>query len=124
MAKKKSGAGKPQYGKLIRVSDEFFASLNDATSITKMTVAEFADTYLLPVTRNRYRAAVEKEYKRLEGGGIMSTTTRKRDAKSIENEIDRMRDKLQDVKKEMEPLERKQSASVLKEAKRLEGGEK
>ena len=68
VAKKKSGAGKPQYGKLIRVSDEFFASLNDATSITKMTVAEFADTYLLPVTRNRYRAAVEKEYKRLEGG--------------------------------------------------------
>jgi hypothetical protein len=68
MARKK--AGKPKrYGTLIRVSDEFAAALRDAVGFEKTSMAEFADAQLLPVVRKRYRDAVLKEARRMEGGG-------------------------------------------------------
>jgi hypothetical protein len=70
VAKKKPQATAPKrYGTLIRVSDEFAAALRDATGFEKSTVAEYADTHLLPVVRKRYRDAVLSTAKRLEGGG-------------------------------------------------------
>jgi hypothetical protein len=69
MARKK--AGKPKrYGTLIRVSDEFAAALRDAVGFEKTSMAEFADAHLLPVVRKRYRDAVLKEARRMEGGGV------------------------------------------------------
>jgi len=68
MAKKKTGAAAKPHGTMIRVSEEFAAALSDATSIEKMSAEKFADAYLLPVVRKRYRDSVLKEAKRLEGG--------------------------------------------------------
>ncbi len=56
-----------RYGTLIRVSDEFAEALRDVTGIEKTTVAEFADSVLLPLVRKRYREAILREAKRLEG---------------------------------------------------------
>jgi hypothetical protein len=64
MATKKVRA-KKQYGKLIRVSDALADALGDATGLEKMTMAEFGDTYLLPVVKRRYREAVLKKAKSL-----------------------------------------------------------
>jgi hypothetical protein len=69
MAKKKTAAAAKPHGTMIRVSEEFAAALSNATSIEKMSAAEFSDAYLLPVVRKRYKDAVLKEAKRLEGGG-------------------------------------------------------
>jgi hypothetical protein len=68
MAKKKGGASPKRYGTLVRVSDEFAAALRDACGFEKASVAEFADAHLLPVVRKRYREAVLKEARRMEGG--------------------------------------------------------
>jgi hypothetical protein len=59
---------KAKYGTVIRVSDEFGQALRDVTRFEKISVSEFADTHLLPIVRNRYRDAVLKEAKRMEGG--------------------------------------------------------
>jgi hypothetical protein len=68
VGKKKTGAAPRRYGTLIRVSDEFAEALREATGIEKTTAAEFADTHLLPIVRQRYRDAVLREARRLEGG--------------------------------------------------------
>src|SRR4051794_36867330 len=64
VAKKKASEseGQPKrYGTLIRVSDTFADALKKAASFEKISMAEFADLVLLPVTENRYRDAVIKE---------------------------------------------------------------
>jgi hypothetical protein len=67
LAKKKTAA--KRYGTLIRVSDVFAEALGDVTRFEKISVAEFADRHLLPVVRKRYRDAVLREAKRMEGSG-------------------------------------------------------
>jgi len=67
--KNKSETTNKRRGTLIRVSDEFAQALSDATRFDKTSVAEFADAHLLPVVRKRYREAVLKEARRMEGGG-------------------------------------------------------
>ena len=57
-----------RYGTLIRVSDAFAEALRNAASFEKMNIAEFADTYLLSPTEKRYKDAVLKEARRMEGG--------------------------------------------------------
>lgn len=69
VAKKKSGATPKRYGTLVRVSEGFAEALRDATRFEKTSVAEFADAHLLPIVRKRYREAVLKEARRVEGGG-------------------------------------------------------
>jgi hypothetical protein len=69
VAKKKTGETPKRYGTLIRVSDAFADALRDVTGFEKTTVAEFCDTLLLPVVRKRYRDAVIKKARGLEGGG-------------------------------------------------------
>jgi hypothetical protein len=72
MAKPKSekpkSEGTKRYGTLIRVSDEFAQAIRDVTSFEKVSMAEFADTHLLPLVRKRYRDAVLREARRIEGG--------------------------------------------------------
>jgi hypothetical protein len=65
VAKKKTPK---RYGTLIRVSDKFADALRDASSFEKISMAEFADLVLLPVVEKRYRDAVIKEARRMEGG--------------------------------------------------------
>jgi hypothetical protein len=69
VAKKKSADPNQRKGTLIRVSDEFADALRDVTGFEKTTVAAFCDADLLPVVRKRYREAVLKEARRMEGGG-------------------------------------------------------
>ena len=66
VAKKKTEP--KRYGTLIRVSDEFAAALRELTGFEGSTVAKFADAHLLPVIRKRYREAIIKKAKGLEGG--------------------------------------------------------
>jgi hypothetical protein len=68
VAKKKAGAVPKKYGTLIRVSDEFAAALRDVVGFEKTSVAEFADAHLLSVVRKRYRDAILREARRMEGG--------------------------------------------------------
>ena len=68
VAKKKMVEAPKRYGTLIRVSDEFAKALRDVTGFEKSTVAEFCDADLLPLVRKRYRDAILKEAKRMEGG--------------------------------------------------------
>lgn len=69
VAKKKADGDKEpkRYGTLIRVSDAFAEALRDAASFERLSMAEFADAYLLPVTQKRYRDAIVKEAKRVGG---------------------------------------------------------
>ena len=67
VAKKKTAGAKAQ-GTLVRVSDEFHRVLTDASKFEGMSVAQYADAYLLPIVRKRYRDSVVKEARRLEGG--------------------------------------------------------
>ena len=55
-----------RYGTLIRVSDKFADAIRDASSFEKLSVAEFADTVLLPITEKRFKDAVTKAAKRME----------------------------------------------------------
>jgi len=68
VAKKKTGASPRRYGTLIRVSDELAEALRHAVSIERISMAQFGDQYLLPVVRKRYREAVLREARRMEGG--------------------------------------------------------
>jgi hypothetical protein len=68
VAKKKSGAAPKKYGTLIRVSDEFADALRDVVGFEKTSIADYADSHLLPLVRKRYRDAVVKAARRLEGG--------------------------------------------------------
>ena len=70
VAKKKTGDPPKRYGTLIRVSDEFAEALRDLTSFEKVSVAEFADAHLLPIVRKRYKDAVLREAKRMEGNDL------------------------------------------------------
>jgi hypothetical protein len=69
VAKKKPTAkGEPKsYGTLIRVSDDFANALRAAASFEKLSMAAFATAYLQPVVEKRYRDAILKEAKRIEG---------------------------------------------------------
>jgi hypothetical protein len=69
VAKKKSAGTSKRYGTLVRVSDDFAKALSEVTRFEGSSVAEFADAHLLPVVRKRYRDAVIKEARRMEGGG-------------------------------------------------------
>jgi hypothetical protein len=69
VAKKQGGTKEPKrYGTLIRVSDAFADALRNASSFEKMSMAEFSDSVLLPIVQKRYRDAVIREAKRMEGG--------------------------------------------------------
>jgi hypothetical protein len=64
---KKSGKGVKRYGTLIRVSDGFADVLRSASQAERMSMAEFADTYLKATVEKRYRDFVLKEAKRFTG---------------------------------------------------------
>jgi hypothetical protein len=68
VSKKKQGDPK-RYGTLIRVSDEFAESIRRASSFEGVSVAEFAALHLLPIVERRYKEAVLKEARRVEGQG-------------------------------------------------------
>ena len=44
-----------RYGTMIRVSHEFAETLRDVTWLERISIAESANAYLLPVVRKRYR---------------------------------------------------------------------
>jgi hypothetical protein len=67
VAKKKTDSGAKRYGTLIRVSDKFADALRDAASFEKLSIAEFADAHLLAPVEKRYKEAVIKEARRIEG---------------------------------------------------------
>lgn len=71
VAKKKAEPkGSPKrYGTLIRVSDEFADAVHRSASFEKISIAEYATIHLLPVVEKRYRDAVLKEARRMEGRG-------------------------------------------------------
>jgi hypothetical protein len=56
-----------RYGTLIRVSDEFAEALKKAAQFELASMAEFANAVLLPIVEKRYRDAVLREAKRMEG---------------------------------------------------------
>jgi hypothetical protein len=56
-------------GTLVRVTHEFAQALKDAASFEKLTMAQYATAHLLPVVRERHKAAVIREARRMEGGG-------------------------------------------------------
>lgn len=56
-----------RYGTLIRVTDEFAESVRKASAAEDMTVGEFATRYFQAIADKRYRDAILKEAKRLEG---------------------------------------------------------
>lgn len=69
VGRKKSPESKPRrYGTQIRVSDPFAELIVRAANMEGLSVAEFADKHLLPIVDKRYREAIAKEAKRLEGG--------------------------------------------------------
>ncbi len=69
VGRKKSQEGKPRrYGTQIRVSDAFADLIVKAANAEGMSVAEFADKYMLGIAEKRYRDAILREAKRLEGG--------------------------------------------------------
>ena len=65
VARKKSEP--KRYGTLIRVTDAFAEAIRDGSSFEKMSVAEYANTYLLPIVEKRYRDAVVKAARKMEG---------------------------------------------------------
>jgi hypothetical protein len=69
----KKRASKPEddkrYGTQIRVSLKFARSIVDAAHFERMSVAEFADEFLFPMTEKRYRESVIREARRMEGKG-------------------------------------------------------
>jgi hypothetical protein len=69
VAKNKVGEpGKPKrYGTLIRVTDEFAEAIKEASSLEKLSVADFASVYLLPVVTKRYRDTLVSKAKKAEG---------------------------------------------------------
>jgi ribosome-binding protein aMBF1 (putative translation factor) len=71
VAKKKSVSGeKPkQYGTLIRVSESFADAIRKASQFQGMSMAGYADEYLLPVVEKKYRDAVLKEAERMKSKG-------------------------------------------------------
>lgn len=67
--KKAEGEGLPRrYGTLIRVSDEFAEALKRAASFESLSMTEFTQVVLLPIVEKRYRDAVLKAARRMEGG--------------------------------------------------------
>lgn len=73
VAKKKTTTGdKPaqepkRYGTLIRVSDQFADAIRNASTLEKLSMAEFADKHLLQAVTSRYRALLAAETKRIGG---------------------------------------------------------
>jgi hypothetical protein len=59
----------PRHGTLIRVSDDFAEAIRRASSFEGISVAEFSTLHLLPVVEKRYKDAVLKEARRVEGQG-------------------------------------------------------
>jgi hypothetical protein len=68
VGRKKHPSDSKRYGTLVRVSDEFAEALRDVVSFEKTSIAEYADAHLLPIVRKRYRDAVIKKARNLEGG--------------------------------------------------------
>jgi hypothetical protein len=67
-SKKAASADQPKrYGTLIRVSDEFAEVIRTASSFEKLSIAEYATMHLLQVVQKRYKEAVVREAKRMEG---------------------------------------------------------
>ena len=50
------------------MSDQFAAALRDVVGFEKTSMAEFCDTHLLPIAIKRYRDAIVREARRIEGG--------------------------------------------------------
>jgi hypothetical protein len=70
MAEKKPTPSKgvaKRYGTLIRVTDDFAELMREASSFEKMSVAEYANTYLMPVVQKRHKEAVVSKAKKMEG---------------------------------------------------------
>jgi hypothetical protein len=68
VAKKPKAKSLKRYGVMVRVSDEFADALKDATSLERVSAADFCNTHLLPIVRKRYREVILKKAKEAEGG--------------------------------------------------------
>jgi hypothetical protein len=55
-----------RYGTLIRVSEAFAEAMGEASSFEGMSVAQFAETRLLPVVKQHYKEAVIAKARRLQ----------------------------------------------------------
>jgi len=67
--KKSQGSGPRRYGTQIRVSDAFADLIVKAANAEGLSVAAFADKYMLAIAEKRYREAILREAERLKGGG-------------------------------------------------------
>ena len=52
---------------MVRVSTAFAEALKDVVRIEGKSIAEFADDYLLPIVRKRYKDSLMKEARRVSG---------------------------------------------------------
>lgn len=69
VGRKKTTGDKPRrYGTQIRVSDPFADMITKAANATGMSVADFADKYMMAIAEKHYRDAIMREAKRLRGG--------------------------------------------------------
>lgn len=51
----------PKRGSKVRVSDQLAQAIKTASALEQMSIAEFADAYLLPEVRNHYRSLVAQK---------------------------------------------------------------
>jgi len=66
--KKTPGEKQRRYGTQIRVSDAFADIIVKAANATGMSVADFADKYMMAIAEKHYRDAIMREAERLKGG--------------------------------------------------------
>lgn len=65
-AAKQEDSGR-RYGTLIRVTDEFAEAIKRSASFEGSSIADYANRHLLPIVEKRYRDAVLKEARKMEG---------------------------------------------------------
>lgn len=56
-----------QYGTLIRVSGAFAEAMKRASSFEDLSVADFADAYLIAIVEKRWQDGVVRAAKKIEG---------------------------------------------------------
>jgi hypothetical protein len=64
--KSKNPSSPKRYGSLIRVTDEFAEAIRDASSLEKMSIAEFAQTYLTRTVRDHYKKTIKRLAKKVD----------------------------------------------------------
>jgi hypothetical protein len=65
MPAKKTADENKRKGRLVRVSEEFANALDDIVGLEKTSVAAFADAYLLPAVRKRYKDVILQKARKI-----------------------------------------------------------